>query len=884
MQRRTVYTLLSVIMLLLSILPGCGGSSAPPPPVISVSVSPSTASVIAGATQQFTATVSGTTSTAVTWNVSSCTGTTCGTIDTNGLYTAPSLIPNPITVSVVATLQSDSTKSGSAKVSQVPVAVSIAEDSINVNGGQTYQFTATVTGHTNTSVTWGLSGCSEDACGTISSTGLYAAASRIPDDGTVTVVATSVADSTKSDSVMVHLNRVKVQVTPAEGTLYAGQTSQFAATVTGTSNTAVTWSVSICNLGACGAVNSSGLYTAPSSIAAAADVIVTATSQADPDEPPGVATVHLAPISLRVSPSGTVNVPLEGTQNFTATVTGDPSSEGVTWSLDASCTPATCGTLGNISNTSVTYTAPATIPNPATVTLTATSVADPTKSANVVITVIAAPLLAPGDYAFVFSGWEGLGGGNFGRQVTVGHFHADANGNITGGVEDVNNHTGVSLSVSITGTYTVNPNRRGTLTIVSAQDTATYSMTVDSSGTKGNFIRLNSSSNPPPPCNKPYTHQIKPAACDVVRLNNSANPVSGSGFFEQQVGLPYSQAALAGPYALYLTAKPNDSVSMAAVGRFTGSSSGALSNGKLDMLAPTATYSQITLGGTMGAPSATGRGTATLTLSPAPGAFSSTMQFVYYAISANKLLWMQSDTRGATVPLLSGEAQRQSGSFSDASLNAAAIFELAGMHSTYQSVIVGQMTPDGAGSMTGIFDQNLESNVMLNQSFSGTYTVDSSGRATMTMLNGNAFAYFFGPNQAYVIEKPDTDVLYGNLKPQTAGPYNPASLSTFRFAEAEPATAFAESDSGIMTFDGVSSFSLEQDYTFFYSDGTYVQSPQTQGGTYTLDTNGRGVLSMSMNGYNLVLPFWMVSPDEMTAVDTATSGLDSLPVVLHFMK
>src|ERR1019366_3295695 len=111
MTRRNVYAFLPVALLLLAILPGCGGGSSRTE--ILVSVSPSSVSLIAGATQQFTATVTGTPSTTVTWSLSGCTGSACGTIDTNGLYTAPSLIPSAATVNVVATLQSDTSKPGS---------------------------------------------------------------------------------------------------------------------------------------------------------------------------------------------------------------------------------------------------------------------------------------------------------------------------------------------------------------------------------------------------------------------------------------------------------------------------------------------------------------------------------------------------------------------------------------------------------------------------------------------------------------------------------------------------------------------------------------------------------------------------------------------------
>jgi uncharacterized protein YjdB len=77
------------------------------PPVVVVSVSPTSATLAVGATQQFTATVTGATDTSVKW------GATTGTVDANGLYTAPSPAG---TDTVTATSNEDATKSGSASV------------------------------------------------------------------------------------------------------------------------------------------------------------------------------------------------------------------------------------------------------------------------------------------------------------------------------------------------------------------------------------------------------------------------------------------------------------------------------------------------------------------------------------------------------------------------------------------------------------------------------------------------------------------------------------------------------------------------------------------------------------------------------------------------
>ena len=103
-------------------------------------------------------------------------------------------------------------------------------------------------------------------------------------------------------------------------------------------------------------------------------------------------TPAAAAIVVAVSPP-TANVQAGiGTQAFAATLTNDPQSKGVTWSLSgAGCSGTSCGTLSNVTNTSATYNAPSNQPSPATVTVTATSVADTTKSASATIS-IAAPI------------------------------------------------------------------------------------------------------------------------------------------------------------------------------------------------------------------------------------------------------------------------------------------------------------------------------------------------------------------------------------------------------------------------------------------------------------------------------------------------------------
>jgi len=60
---------------------------------------------------QFTATVNNTSNKTVTWGVTGAPAN--GTIDANGLYTAPTLAPGlPATVNITATSHADPTKSG----------------------------------------------------------------------------------------------------------------------------------------------------------------------------------------------------------------------------------------------------------------------------------------------------------------------------------------------------------------------------------------------------------------------------------------------------------------------------------------------------------------------------------------------------------------------------------------------------------------------------------------------------------------------------------------------------------------------------------------------------------------------------------------------------
>ena len=111
-----------------------GSCPASATPVV-VSVSPGTATLQAGATQVFAATVTNTSNTAVTWLVNGSQGgnSSVGTITPGGVYSAPATISSNMTVTVKAVSAADGSQSGSAQVtlSSTPLASTVSAGNTN---------------------------------------------------------------------------------------------------------------------------------------------------------------------------------------------------------------------------------------------------------------------------------------------------------------------------------------------------------------------------------------------------------------------------------------------------------------------------------------------------------------------------------------------------------------------------------------------------------------------------------------------------------------------------------------------------------------------------------------------------------------------------------
>lgn len=172
---------------------------ASPVPVTSVSVSPSSATINIGSTQQLTATVlpANATNKSVTWSSSN---TAVATVNASGLVSGVSAGTTNITVT---TVDGGKTATSSINVTAVPVtSVSVNPTTATISVGNTQQLTATVlpANATNKSVTWSSN---NSAIATVNSSGLVTGVTA----GSATITVTTVdGNKTATSSITVTTN------------------------------------------------------------------------------------------------------------------------------------------------------------------------------------------------------------------------------------------------------------------------------------------------------------------------------------------------------------------------------------------------------------------------------------------------------------------------------------------------------------------------------------------------------------------------------------------------------------------------------------------------------------------------------------------------------
>ena len=374
---------------------------------LTVNVSPATDSVRAGSTQQFMATVTGSSDSGVSWSVNGIPGgnATLGTIVGNGLYTAPPTVPSPNTITVTATSVQDNSRSGNSAVSilnPAPVETSISPTGFTVGA---FSITVDGSGFVNGSVVY---------FGSTALTTTYVSPTQLTATGTATAsqagnVSVTVQNPNPGSAVSGPLvaqvtvpnANISVAVSPASQTLRTDGTQTFTANVTGTTNTAVTWAVNgiLGGDSQLGTIDINGNYMAPDNLPTPNPVTVTAISSADTTKAGNAAVSIENPIPVLTSASpGTIGTgPFQISLNGTGFVNTSTVSFGGVQLTVYYASPTLITAIGN-----VTTTGPVTVtvsnPNPGAGTSGSITVNVTTNGANPVSPAAAVRFLEQASY------------------------------------------------------------------------------------------------------------------------------------------------------------------------------------------------------------------------------------------------------------------------------------------------------------------------------------------------------------------------------------------------------------------------------------------------------------------------------------------------------
>jgi hypothetical protein len=303
--------------------------------------------------------------------------TTDGSVPTGSslLYSGPFPLTRSQTVNAVAIIDGlSSAVASNTYTINAQVSVSLMPASVTLAPLQTQMFSATVANSSNTAVTWSLS----PAVGSISGSGVYTAPATIAASQIVTVTATSAADSTKMASSRVTLASIPAPTFfPAPG----AYTSTTSVTLSDGDSSAMIYYTTDGSTPSA----SSTRYTEaiPLSISATVRAIAI-NGSLNSAVTSGYYTISAPPaMVVTLTPTNAI-IPVGLNQQFSAFVAGTQTT-AVTWAVSGTgCSGTACGTISS----SGIYTAPASVPASATITVTATSVSDPTRFASATIAIL----------------------------------------------------------------------------------------------------------------------------------------------------------------------------------------------------------------------------------------------------------------------------------------------------------------------------------------------------------------------------------------------------------------------------------------------------------------------------------------------------------------
>jgi hypothetical protein len=200
--------------------------------------------------------------------------------------------------------------------------------------------------------------------------------------GTLWIAGCAAVGSTGQSTVPTPVTpSVSVSVTPASAVVLLGNTQSFTASVMNSENASVTWSVNAVSGGnaSLGTITAAGLYTAPVDLLAGglSAVKIGAISQADPSQSASSQVTVTSDVSVALTDTA-APAELGAVEQFHAAIAseGHPNL-GIQWSVGGACLTQ-CGSVDGSGQ----FTAPQILPRAGVVTVTAQSVADPSKHAS----------------------------------------------------------------------------------------------------------------------------------------------------------------------------------------------------------------------------------------------------------------------------------------------------------------------------------------------------------------------------------------------------------------------------------------------------------------------------------------------------------------------
>ena len=524
--------------------------------------------------------------------------------------------------------------------------------------------------------------------------------------------------------------------------------------------------------------------------------------------------------AVAVIPSGPSAVAAGSSTTFTANVV-NAGNTSVTWQVNGIVGGNT--TVGTIS-AGGSYAAPNLPPAGGSVTITAVSQADSTKSGSINVTIQFSDASVQGVYTFSVSG---------NAASAAGSFQASGSGTITNGVQDYNSSAGTFSSLLFTGSYSVGADGRGSATFNSSLGTTTWRFVIVASG--------------------------------QVRLIGFDRGDAISGTALPQASNSLSLSALAGNWSFFLSGSRAGTKVLDA-GRFSLDSSGNITAGEEDQNAGGAVSTAAPFTGTASSVSANGRGAATFT-----GTLG-TSNLAFYVASASTVDFVDIDS---STFLIGSAYKQQSANFTASSLSGTYVYLLGGADNLGRDLAeVGQVNLNGAGQIAGgVFDQNDNGAAVTNQAITGgTYSVAGNGRGTVSVASAagtsNFAVYLVSQGEAVFVETDSTSVIEGLAILQTGSAFSNSSI----------AGSYGLTSAGVVLGGGLDSVgritanagSLSIGVEDINQPGAPV-SGIAFSGTYSVASNGRGTAQMTGGGStsNVVLYTISSSLAEYLQIDSS---------------